>query len=89
VGIVRKRLWHHITAEQEERAREVIARSRARADRNETPAAREAIARLVGEVSRGLTLEKPSKADAAGQSPMPTIPLDGKLPASGYFARRA
>lgn len=32
VGIVRKKLWHHITTEQEERAREVISKFRTQAN---------------------------------------------------------
>ena len=50
VGIVRKRLWHHITIEQEERAREVIARARSKVSAPSTNADRAAVHRLFEQV---------------------------------------
>ena len=62
VGIVRKRLWGHITAEQEERAREVIARDRVKNRVAKGCSVGQAINRLVDEVSNGLSRQKSASA---------------------------
>ena len=56
VGIVRRKLWNHITSEQEDRAREVITKFRERTSNKGSCSVRDAVRQLVGTVSGRLAV---------------------------------
>ena len=56
VGIVKQKLWNHITSEQEDRAREVISNFRERTSNKGSCSVRDAVRQLVGTVSGRLAV---------------------------------